>query len=182
MNASEKEPVRDQPDAPAGEGPSEPAGDEALAERLARAEAAVDEHRNAYLRAAAELENVRKRAAREIENARQFGSEGLAGGLLPVLDSLELGLASAGKADAPTLIEGQRATLRLLLKALEGAGITEVDPLGQPFDPERHEAMAVQPSADHEPDTVVEVVQKGYLLNGRLLRPARVIVARAPSA
>jgi len=69
-----------------------------------------------------------------------------------------------------------------LLKALEAAGITEIDPAGLPFDPERHEAMAMQPSAEHAPDTVVAVVQKGYLLNGRLLRPARVLVARAPDA
>ena len=153
-----------------------------LVGRLRRAEEVAEEQRNAYLRAAAELENVRKRAAREVENARQYGAEGLASGLLPVLDSLELGLASADKADAVTLVEGQRATLRLLLKALESAGIAEIDPEGRPFDPERHEAMAMQPSADHAPDTVMAVVQKGYLLNGRLLRPARVLVARAPDA
>jgi len=170
---------------PAGPRPGEGSGDEPdqdLAGRLRRAEEVAEEQRNAYLRAAAELENVRKRAAREVENARQYGAEGLASELLPVLDSLELGLASADKADAATLVEGQRATLRLLLKALESAGISEIDPAGQSFDPERHEAMAMQPSADHEPDTVIAVVQKGYLLNGRLLRPARVLVARAPDA
>ena len=175
-------PVQGDPHQPGrGEGIGGETGQD-LIDRLRRAEEAVDEQRNAYLRAAAELENVRKRAAREVENARQYGAEGLAGGLLPVLDSLELGLASADKADAATLVEGQRATLRLLLKALEAAGITEVDPAGQPFDPERHEAMGMQPSTDHEPDTVMTVVQKGYLLNGRLLRPARVLVARAPDA
>jgi len=182
MSAIDKDPAPDRgPAAQEGPDAGTPRTDD-LAARLELAEASAEEQRNAYLRAAAELENVRKRAAREVANARQYGAEGLAGSLLPVLDSLELGLASADKADAATLIEGQRATLRLLVKALEGAGITEVDPAGQPFDPEQHEAMATQPSADQEPDTVVAVVQKGYLLNGRLLRPARVIVARAPDA
>jgi len=177
-----QDPVQGEPSQPApGDGNAAEAGQDLLS-RVRRAEEAAEEQRNAYLRAAAELENVRKRAAREVESARQYGAEGLASGLLPVLDSLELGLASAEKADAATLLEGQRATLRLLLKALEAAGITEIDPAGLPFDPERHEAMAMQPSAEHAPDTVVAVVQKGYLLNGRLLRPARVLVARAPDA
>jgi len=130
----------------------------------------------------ADLENYRKRVAREVENARQFGAERLASGLLPVLDSLELGLANADRADAATLAEGQKGTLKLLLKALEASGIVEIDPIGQPFDPEQHEAMALQPTAEQAPDTVVTVAQKGYALNGRLLRPARVIVARAPDA
>ena len=161
------------------------AGDPAQADleaRLAEAEARAEECRNAHLRAAAELENYRRRVAREVETARQFGAERLASGLLPVVDSLELALSNADRADVATLVEGQQATLRLLAKALEGAGITELDPAGQPFDPERHEAMAVQPTAEQPPDTVLTVVQKGYVLNGRLLRPARVIVSRAPDA
>ena len=160
--------------------PAATAGD--LQGLLLAAEARADEHRAALLRAAADLDNYRKRAAREVDNARQFGAERLAAGLLPVLDGLELGLSNADRADAATLLEGQRATLRLLVKALEGAGIVEVSPLGQAFNPEQHEAMATQPAADQPPGTVLAVVQKGYILNGRLLRPARVIVASAPGA
>jgi molecular chaperone GrpE len=149
-------------------------------EQRAEAEARAAEHWAAYLRAAAELENVRKRAAREIEMARQFGVERFAAEMLPVADSLGLALEATTTADPVTLAEGQRATLRLLQSAFERAGIKELDPAGQRFDPQLHEAMATRPSADVPPDTVVEVVQKGYLLNGRLLRPARVIVATAP--
>lgn len=157
-----------------------PGAETAHEDRLAAAEARAAEHWSAYLRAVAELDNYRKRAAREIEGARQFGAERLAAELLPVLDSLGLALGAAAMADAATLLEGQQATQRLLLKAFERAGISEIDPRGQPFDPQLHEAMALQPSADQPPDTVLQVAQKGYVLNGRLLRPARVIVARAP--
>jgi len=159
-----------------------PDGPGDLETRLRQAEARAEEYRSAHLRAAADLENYRRRVARELENARQYGSERLAGGLLPVIDSLELGLSNAGRSDVATLVEGQQATLRLLQKALQEAGITEIDPAGQSFDPEMHEAMAMQPTAEQPPDTVLSVVQKGYVLNGRLLRPARVIVARAPDA
>ena len=180
MNQTERDPAD-----PAGEEGPAPAGDPAgadLAARIAEAEARAAEHRDAYLRAMAELENYRRRVAREVDSARQFGAERLATGLLPVVDSLELALSNAGRADAATLLAGQEATLRLLVKALEAAGVTGLDPAGQPFDPARHEAMAMQPTADQPPDTVLAVVQKGYVLNGRLLRPARVIVARSPDA
>ena len=179
MKPTDAEPA-DSPLDPEEGGVAEGAAD--LEAQLRSAEARVEEFRNAHLRTAAELENYRRRVARELENARQYGSERLAGGLLPVIDSLELGLSNADRSDAATLAEGQKATLRLLAKALQDAGISEIDPAGQPFDPEQHEAMAMQPSAEQPPDTVLTVVQKGYVLNGRLLRPARVIVARAPDA
>ncbi|MEX0735035.1 MAG: nucleotide exchange factor GrpE [Steroidobacteraceae bacterium] len=159
---------------------AEPAEDPTAA-ALRDAEARAEQHRADYLRAMAELENFRKRAAREIEGARQYGVERLAAELLPVADTLALALESAGSSDAATLIEGQRATLRLLHKAFERAGITVVDPAGQPFDPALHEAMAMRESAEHPPHTVLEVVQKGWLLKGRLLRPARVIVSATPA-
>ncbi len=95
-------------------------------------------------------------------------------------DSLELGVAAGASAEAARLLEGMDATLRLLNRAFEKSGLSVVDPAGQPFNPEFHEAMATQPSADQPPGTVLAVVQKGYLLNGRLLRPARVLVAREP--
>ena len=148
---------------------------------LAEAETRATEQRVAYLRAAAELENYRKRSAREIEAVRQFGIERFAAELLPVADSLGLGLDATAQADPETLAEGHRATLRLLQKAFEQAGIAAIDPAGQPFDPQLHEAMAIRLSAELPADTVVQVVQKGYLLNGRLLRPARVIVSAVPA-
>ena len=134
-----------------------------------------------YLRAVAELENVRKRAARDVQNARRYGLERLARALLPVRDSLEAGLASADQ-DAPdSLLDGKRATLRLLDAALEQAGVKELDPHGEPFDPALHEAMAVAPSQQAEPGTVLEVFQKGYSIHDRLLRPARVVVVQEPA-
>ena len=140
----------------------------------------ANENRDRYLRLAAELDNVRKRAVRELENARKYGHERLAQSLLPVRDSLAAGLANAESADSETLLEGKRATLRLLDTALEQAGITEVDPEGEPFDPARHEAMTMQPSSTAEPNTVLPVVQPGYEIKDRLLRPAMVIVAQEP--
>ena len=138
------------------------------------------QQRDLALRAVAELENIRKRAARDVEQAHRFALEKFVQELLPVVDSLELAAASAGKADAAALAAGQEATLKLLQKALEKFSIVRVDPAGEAFDPQRHEAMAMQDSAPAEPDSVLQVVQPGYELNGRLLRPARVIVARPP--
>lgn len=161
-----------------------PGGDgltiEDLKALLADAEARVQQQRDQHLRAVAELENVRKRAQRDVEQAHRFGVEKLAQELLPVKDSLDLAVENAGRADAAALAEGQAATLRLLQKALERIGITEIDPVGQPFDANWHEAVAAQPSDTAEPDSVLLVVQRGYSLNGRLLRAARVVVARAP--
>lgn len=140
----------------------------------------AEDNWNKYLRAVAELENLRKRAARDVESARKRGVEQLAQAVLPVRDSLEAGLAASEQADADALLEGKRATLRLLDSALATVGITELDPLGEPFDPEKHEAMTLQPSDRVEPNTVLTVIQKGYQVHGRLLRPARVIVAQPP--
>lgn len=145
---------------------------------LAAAEARALESRDLYMRALAEMENIRKRASRDVEQAHKYAVDRFANDLIAVKDSLELGLLAAG--DAQTLRAGTEATLKQLANAFEKNGLTEIDPLGEPFNPEHHEAMAMQPSAEHVPDSVTQVVQKGYLLNGRLLRPARVIVAKAP--
>ncbi len=153
---------------------------ERLQQALAESEERARSHWNQYLRAVADLDNVRKRAARDVEAANRYGLEKFAQELLPVQDSLELAVQNAGRADARSLTEGQEATLKLLRKALERLGVTVIDPLGEPFDPARHEAMMMQASATAEPNSVLQVVQPGYELNGRLLRPARVIVARAP--
>jgi len=169
-----------------GEPSEAPAGEAATAEAedLARL---AQENWEKYLRAVAELDNLRKRGARDVENARKFGVERLAAAMLPVRDSIEAGLKAAAEADpaaldVTTLLEGERATLRLLDQALEAASIREIDPVGEPFDPKEHEAMSMLPSATAEPGSVLEVIQKGYALHERVLRPARVIVAReAPS-
>ncbi len=148
---------------------------------LAAAEAKAQENRNSYLRAVAELENYRKRAEREIDNARKFAIERFAQELVTVGDALEAGINAGAANPGPALLEGAQATLRELHRAFEKAGIKLIDPVGQPFDPEWHEAMVAQDSADRPPNTVLSVIQKGYSLNGRLLRPARVIVSKAPA-
>ncbi len=144
---------------------------------VAALQAKADENWQKYLRAAAELENVRKRAARDVENAHKFALERLAVELLAVRDSLEMGLAAGDDADVESLRQGKEATLKQLVTIMERFGVEELDPQGEPFDPGLHEAMTMQPSADLEPGSVLTVIQKGYALNGRLLRPARVVVA-----
>lgn len=154
------------------------ASDNNIKAALAEAEQKAEETRNDYLRLAAELDNVRKRAQRDVAQAHKFAIDKFVLELLPVKDSLEMALAAAGDA-VDELHEGVKMTLKLMEAALEKHGVTEVDPIGETFNPEFHEAMATQPSDNAAPDTVLTVVQKGYVLNGRLLRPARVIVARA---
>src|ERR1700758_2664524 len=153
---------------------------ERLQQALAAAEERAKSHWEQYLRAVADLDNVRKRAQRDIEAANRYGLEKFAAELLPVRDSLELAVQNAQRADVKSLREGQEATLQLLSRALEKLGVTVIDPEGEPFDPARHEAMMTQESTTAEPNSVLKVVQRGYELNGRLLRPARVIVSRAP--
>lgn len=153
----------------------------ALQTALAAAEQKAAESRDSYLRLAAELDNLRKRTQRDLENAHKFALERFLGDLLPVKDSLEMGIAAAGRSDeAATLKEGMDMTLKLLGASLERAGVIEVDPVrGDAFNPDLHEAMAMQEATDVAPGAVVTTVQKGYRLNGRLLRPARVLVAKA---
>jgi len=154
---------------------------ERLRVELEAAEERAKTHWEQYLRALADVDNVRKRAAKDLESTRQFAVEKFAQDLIGVKDSLELGIATfqkdgAGKADVASLVDGQNATLRLLAKAFEKAQIEEINPEGQPFNPELHEAMMAQP-ADAPANTVLSVIQRGYVLNGRLLRPARVVVS-----
>ncbi len=183
----------DQPDLEAADTqPDVPANPEGEATAAAEPEAAnsdpqtiandlqakVDENLDKYMRAAAELENVRKRALREVESARKFALEKFTIDLLAVRDSLEMGLSAADQSDVKALRDGSEATLKLLATTMERFGVVELDPEGEPFDPELHEAITMQPSEDLEPGTVLTVFQKGYALNGRLLRPARVVVAQ----
>ena len=154
---------------------------ELAADPLDELQARADDNWDRYLRTAAEIENVRKRAARDVENVRKFAIENFGRDLLAVKDSLEMGIQAADKADAEALLAGKEATLKLLATTLGRFGIEELDPEGEPFDPEFHEAMTMQPSDDMEPGSVLTVIQKGYSLNGRLLRPAMVVVAAAPT-
>ena len=149
---------------------------ERLQQALAASEERAKNHWEQYLRALADVENVRKRGAKDLENTRQFAVEKFAQDLIAVKDSLEMAISNSAKADVASLVEGQNATLRQLAKAFEKAQIEEVNPEGAAFNPELHEAMMAQPS-DAPPNTVLSVVQRGYQLNGRLLRPARVVVS-----
>jgi molecular chaperone GrpE len=160
--------------------PGEPGPEEDLRGQLAEAQASADRHRDDYLRVIAEMDNVRKRTAREIETAQRYAVEKFAGDLLEARDSLERGIAAAAGDGTGSVVEGLQATLRLVDKAFERAGVTMIDPQGQAFDPQQHEAMATIEAADLPPGSIASVVQKGYLLNGRVLRPARVLVARQP--
>ena len=156
---------------------------EALREQLEAASAKADAHWNEVLRARAEMDNLRKRHERELEGARKYALESFVGELLQVRDSLELGVQAAQgeSADVERLREGGELTLKLLSDVMSKFGVERVDPVGQPFDPDFHQAMSVQPRDDVEPNTVVTVIQKGYTLNGRLVRPALVMVSQAGS-
>lgn len=186
MSGQQKRPEADK-EAPQQEAVDQPQQTDAAAAgadvdtALAEMKALADESWDKYLRAAAELENVRKRAARDVENAHKFALERFCTELLAVKDSLEMGLAAGDNADVGSLLEGKEATLKLLTATMERFGVVELNPEGEPFDPQQHEAMTVQPSAEVEPGSVLTVFQKGYALNGRLLRPARVVVASEPS-
>jgi molecular chaperone GrpE len=142
----------------------------------------ADSHWDQLLRARAELENERRRFQRDLENAHKFGLERFALELLPVKDSLELGLSATGEGqDLAKVREGVELTLKMINAAFQKFGIHEVDPAGQRFNPELHQAMSATETDQVEPNTVVAVYQKGYLLKERLLRPALVVVAKAPS-
>ncbi len=148
---------------------------------LEDARARADDAHNQLLRARAEMENMARRQAKELENAHKFALDGFAKELLQVRDSLELGKAAAEAPDADVvkLREGTELTLKLLRDVMSKFGIERLDPEGEPFNPDYHQAMSMQPRADVPPNTVVNVVQSGYLLNGRLIRPALVMVSQA---
>ena len=176
------------PDTPAAEAAAQAAGTGApepdLQHLLEDARAKADEHWDQLVRITAELENTRRRYERELEGTRKFALERFVGELLPVRDSLELGMTAAreSQADAGKLQEGMDLTLKMFADAMQKFGVAVVDPLGEPFDPNLHQALSMQPRDDVPPNTVVVVVQKGYTLNGRLVRPAMVMVSRPSQA
>lgn len=159
----------------AGAGPAP--NNNPLAAEVEALKAEVAQLHEQSLRERADLENQRRRLARDIEMARKFANERLLGDLLPVIDSLEAGLAVEGDT-AKHLREGMELTLRQLLKVANDNGLTEVNPVGQPFNPEHHQAMSMVDGDGHAPGHVVQVYQKGWLLNERLLRPALVAVSK----
>ena len=149
-----------------------------LRDALEQAQAEAAAQKDRALRAAAEAENVRRRSERSIENAHKYALERFVADLLPAVDSFERAADAASEADA----EGIRLSLKLLIEAMARQGIAVEDPIGAPFDPNLHEAMSMIENAGAEPGSVIEVFQKGYTVNGRLARPARVIVAKQPAS
>lgn len=156
-------------------------GDVDLQAELEKANARADENWEKVLLAKADVENMRRRTQKDVEKAHRFSIEKFAKEMLPVVDSLELGLASAqtASADVNAIKEGIELTHKQLLDSLEKSGVKQVNPEGEIFNPELHQAVSVVPSPEHEPNTVIQVFQKGYTLNARLLRPAMVIVSQS---
>ena len=156
---------------------------EALEAKLAEAEAKAEENWDQLVRTKAEMENIRRRTERDLANAHKFALEKFAQELLPVIDSMEMGVAAAQdeSADVSKLREGMEMTLKMFETAVEKFGIKGVHPHGEAFNPEHHQAMTMIDSPEHEPNTIIDVMQKGYLLNERLVRPAMVVVSSANS-
>ncbi|MET0280747.1 MAG: nucleotide exchange factor GrpE [Steroidobacteraceae bacterium] len=167
----------DQPDNAPQTPNGEPAPADSLQAQLDSLHNEVALLRSESLRERADLDNQRKRVARDVEQARRFANEKLLGELLPVFDSLDAGLNAAGSEPSP-LREGLELTYKQLLKVAADNGLTLLDPTGQPFNPEHHQAISQADAPGAAPGSVVQVFQKGYLLNDRLLRPALVVVAR----
>ncbi len=151
---------------------------DSLEAQLEQAQAKASENWDQFIRAKAEMDNLRRRNTKDIENAHKYGIEKFVTELLPVIDGMGMGLA-AEDASAESLREGMELTLSMLEKMMEKLGIEEIDPMNEKFDAEKHQAMTMQPNADVEPNTVIAVMQKGYSLNDRLIRPAMVMVSKA---
>ncbi len=150
---------------------------------LSAAQSAVADQKDSVIRAKAEVDNIRRRSAQDVDKARKFALEKFAGELLPVVDNLERAIAAADQDDESqkAMLEGIELTLSIFLSTLEKFDVKAVDPQDQPFNPELHQAMSMQEVDGVEPNTVIAVMQKGYELNGRLIRPAMVMVSKAPS-
>lgn len=153
---------------------------EELEKALADAKSEVAAQKDAAVRAVAEMENIRRRSAMDVEKAHKFALEKFVNELLPVIDNMEraITVTSADDESTKAIIEGVELTLKTLLNAVEKFGVKAVDPQGETFNPEHHQAIGMQPSEEFDPNTVTMVMQKGYMLNDRLLRPAMVMVAQ----
>jgi len=156
---------------------------ESLQKQLAQAEKKAAENWDKVLRIQAEMENLKRRTQKDLDSAHKYGLEKFAKELLSVIDSLELGIQAA-TSDVPEVVklkEGSELTIKQFENVFAKFNIEAIDPTGQPFNPEFHQAMTMVPSPDVEPNTVINVFQKGYILNGRLIRPAMVVVSQAPT-
>ena len=154
---------------------------EQLQKQLKQAEKKAEENWDKALRVQAEMENLKRRTQKDLENAHKYGLEKFAKELLSVIDSLELGI-QASTSDNPEVValkHGSELTIKQFESVFAKFNVEAIDPVGQAFNPELHQAMTMQPSADVEPNTVLNVFQKGYILNGRLIRPAMVVVSQA---
>ncbi len=156
---------------------------ESLQAKLAEVQEKADDNFDQLMRARAEMENIHRRSERELANAHKYALEKFAVELLPVIDSMEMGVAAAmdENADVSKLREGTEMTLKMFETAIEKFGIKSVHPHGEAFNPEHHQAMTMIDSPEHKPNTIIDVMQKGYLLNERLVRPAMVVVSSAKS-
>ena len=159
------------------------AEENSLEKQLEDAKAQAADNLDQLMRTKAEMENIRRRSEKDVTNARKFALEKFAQELLPVIDSMEMGVAAAQDetADVAKLREGTEMTLKMFETAIEKFGIKGVHPHGEAFNPDHHQAMTMIDSPEHEPNTVIDVMQKGYLLNERLVRPAMVVVSSANS-
>jgi molecular chaperone GrpE len=154
--------------------------EESIEQQLLEAQATIKEYWDQIIRLKAEMENSIKRASRDIENAHKYAVRNFAESLLPVLDSMELGqLAAEGdKVNLSSIIEGSQMTMTMFVQALEKHGLKQIDPVGESFDPGQHQAISMIDDKNAESNTVISVMQKGFLLNDRLIRPAMVVVAK----
>jgi molecular chaperone GrpE len=154
--------------------------EESIEQQLLEAQATIKDYWDQIIRLKAEMENSVKRASRDIENAHKYAVRKFVESLLPVLDSLELGqLAAEGdKADLSSIIEGSQMTMSMFVQALEKHGLKQIDPVGESFDPDQHQAISMIDDENAKSNTVISVMQKGFLLNDRLVRPAMVVVAK----
>ena len=155
---------------------------EALETEIAQLMAKVNDQAESVLRAQAEMQNVRRRAERDVENAHKFALDKFASDLLPVVDSLERALDAAGQLDHEAvkgMKDGIELTLKMFVDTLAKHGLQQLNPEGQPFNPEFHQAMTMVPHPELAPNTVLDVLQRGYTLNGRLVRPAMVVVTKS---
>ncbi len=188
MSTKQENSGSDRPEPEAAERVSEEVAEEVTEEGVEQQEQSTDEAfaalqedlvhaREDVLRAQAEMQNLRRRAERDVENAHKYALDKFVGELLPVVDNLERALA-ADSEGSQAVLEGIELTLKSFMDVLKRFNVEQIDPHGQPFDPGLHQAMSMVPNPDMEPNTVMEVFQKGYTLNGRLVRPAMVVVAR----
>ena len=153
---------------------------DSIEDQLLKAQATIKEYWDQVMRMRAEVENNRKRAERDVENAHKYALKGFVENLLPVIDSMEMGQAAAASDNVTldSIREGSEITMNMFAQVLERSGLQAIDPLGEKFDPQRHQAISMLEIKDAESNSVIEVMQKGFLLNDRLIRPAMVVVAK----